>query len=179
MSDANGGARAFAFVLEQTLGHVAHTANLERALAGTRWVRGTVVKLPYEPRGPLNRLPGLRNWSLRASLMTRAALRRRRREGRLDAVFIHTQVASLLSVGMMRAVPTVVSLDATPLDFDAVGEAYGHRRGGSATETAKAAVNRRAYRAAAALVTWSRLAADSLVAHYGVPESRVHVIPPG
>jgi glycosyltransferase involved in cell wall biosynthesis len=169
----------FAFVLEQTLGHVAHTKNLERALAVTDWVDGTVVKLPYEPRGSLQRLPGLRNWSLRASLMARSALRRRLREGPLDAVFVHTQVAALLSVGLMRAVPTIVSLDATPANFDDVGEAYGHRRGQPLAEAAKAAVNRRAFRAAAALVTWSRLAADSLVADYGVPASRVRVIPPG
>jgi len=169
----------FAFVLEQTLGHVAHTANLERALAGTDWVDGTVVKLPYEPRGRFQRLPGLRNWSLRASLMARAALRRRLGAGPLDAAFIHTQVASLLSVGCMRAVPTVVSLDATPANFDDVGEAYGHRRGRPLVEATKAAVNRRAYLAAAALVTWSRLAADSLEADYGVAASRVRVIPPG
>jgi glycosyltransferase involved in cell wall biosynthesis len=169
----------FAFVLEQTLGHVAHTANLERALAGTDWVEGAVYKLPYEPRGALERLPGFRNWSLRASLMARAALRRRCRQGPLDAAFVHTQVASLLSVGVMRSVPTVVSLDATPVNFDDVGEAYGHRRGYPLAETLKAAVNQRAFMAAAALVTWSRLAADSLSADYGVPASRVHVIPPG
>jgi glycosyltransferase involved in cell wall biosynthesis len=169
----------FAFVVEQTLGHVAHTKNLERALASTDWVDGTVVKLPYEPRGSLQRLPGLRNWSLRASLMTREALRRRLGAGPLDAAFIHTQVAALLSVGVMRAVPTVVSLDATPANFDDVGEAYGHRRGQPLVETAKASVNRRAFQAAAALVTWSRLAADSLSADYGVPAARVRVIPPG
>jgi glycosyltransferase involved in cell wall biosynthesis len=169
----------FVFVLEQTLGHVAHTANLERALAGTDWVDGTVVKLPFEPRGPLQRLPVLCNWSLRASLMARAGLRRRLGEGPVDAVFIHTQVSALLSVGLMQAVPTVVSLDATPANFDAVGEAYGHGRGHPLGEAAKAWVNRRAYRASAALVTWSRLAADSLVADYGVPASHVRVIPPG
>jgi glycosyltransferase involved in cell wall biosynthesis len=169
----------FAFVLEQTLGHVAHTKNLERALAGTEWVDGTVVKLPYEPGGALQRLPGLRNWSLRASLMARGALRRRLAAGPLDAAFVHTQVAALLSVGFMRAVPTVVSLDATPANFDAVGEAYGHRRGRPLVEAAKTAVNRRAFLAAAALVTWSRLAADSLAADYGVPAARVRVIPPG
>ena len=169
----------FAFVLEQTLGHVAHTRNLERALAATDWIDGTVVKLPYEPRGSLERLPGLRNWSLRASLMARSALRRRLGEGGLDAAFIHTQVAALLSAGVMRAVPTVVSLDATPANFDEVGEAYGHRRGQPLAEAAKAAVNRRAFLAAPALVTWSRLAADSLVGDYGVPAARVRVIPPG
>jgi glycosyltransferase involved in cell wall biosynthesis len=175
-----GTARAqFAFVMEQTLGHVAHTANLERALARAGWIDGAVYKLPYEPGSALTRLPGLRNWSLRSSLMARSAIHRRRRKGTLDAAFIHTQVASLLSVGLMRSVPTVVSLDATPINFDQVGEAYGHRTGAALVETAKAAVNRRAYRAAAALVTWSRLAADSLTADYGVPASRVHVIPPG
>jgi glycosyltransferase involved in cell wall biosynthesis len=169
----------FVFVLEQTLGHVAHTANLERALAGTDSVDGTVVKLPFEPQGSLQRLPVLRNWSLRASLMARAALQRRLGEGPIDAAFIHTQVSALLSVGVMRSVPTVVSLDATPANFDAVGEAYGHGRGHPLGEAAKAWVNRRAYRASAALVTWSRLAADSLVADYGVPASHVRVIPPG
>ena len=169
----------FAFVIEQTLGHVAHTANLERALAGTDWVDGTVYKLPFEPQGALERLPGFRNWSLRASLMARFALRGRRRQGPLDAAFVHTQVAALLSVGFMRAVPTVVSLDATPVNFDDVGEAYGHRRGRPLVETVKMAVNRRAFLAAAALVTWSRLAADSLARDYGVPASRVRVIPPG
>ena len=168
----------FFFVIEQTLGHVAHTRNLERALRATDWIEGEIVRLPYEPAGH-GRLPGLRNWSLRASLMARAALKRRLGEGPLDAAFIHTQVASLLSVGVMRSVPTVVSLDATPVNFDDVGDAYGHRRGRSLAEAAKASVNRRSFMAAAALVTWSGLAADSLVGDYGVPASRVHVIPPG
>src|SRR5215471_5755081 len=162
----------FFFVIEQTLGHVAHTRNLERALRATDWIEGEIVRLPYEPAGH-GRLPGLRNWSLRASLMARAALRRRLGDGALDAAFIHTQVAALLSVGVMRAVPTVVSLDATPANFDAVGEAYGHQRGQPLVEAAKASVNRRAFRASAALVTWSRLAADSLSADYGVPASHV------
>lgn len=170
--------RRFFFVIEQTLGHVAHTRNLERALGATDWIENEIVRLPYEPAG-LGRLPGLGNWSLRASLMARSALKRRLGEGPLDAAFIHTQVAALLSVGVMRSVPTVVSLDATPVNFDDVGEAYGHRRGRSLVEAAKASVNRRTFMAAAALVTWSGLAADSLVEDYGVPASRVHVIPPG
>ena len=169
----------FAFVMEQTLGHVAHTRNLEQALAGADWIEGSVIKLPFEATHPLGRLPGLRNWSLRASLMARSALARRLRERPLDAAFIHTQVPALLSVGIMHAVPTVVSLDATPKNFDDVGEAYGHARAGALVETVKAAVVRRALLAARALVTWSRLAADSLTGDYGIPAGRVHVIPPG
>lgn len=169
----------FAFVMEQTLGHVAHTRNLERALASEDWIESSVTRLPFEAAGRLSRLPGLRNWSFRASLMARTALQRRIWQGPLDAVFIHTQVVALLCVGIMRAVPTVVSLDATPKNFDDVGEPYGHRRAGAMVETAKAAMVRRALLAAEALVTWSRLAADSLVGDYGVPAGRIHVIPPG
>ncbi|HKF76246.1 MAG TPA: glycosyltransferase family 4 protein [Candidatus Dormibacteraeota bacterium] len=171
-------AARFLFVMEQTLGHVAHTRNLERALGRQDWIQGDVARLPFEASGPW-RLPGLRNWSVRSSLMARAALRRRLRQGPLDAAFVHTQVASLLSAGVMGRVPTVVSLDATPRNFDDVGQAYGHRRRGALSEAAKTLVNRRALLAAAALVTWSRLAADSLTADYGVPPQRVHVIPPG
>ena len=169
----------FAFVMEQTLGHVAHTRNLEMTLARESWIDGTVDKLAFPPAGVLGRLPGLQNWSLRASLMARAALRRQLRQRPLDAAFIHTQVAAQLSVGIMRRVPTVVSLDATPKNFDEVGEAYGHRRGSTLAESAKAAVTRRALLAASALVTWSRLAADSLVNDYGAAAERIHVIPPG
>jgi glycosyltransferase involved in cell wall biosynthesis len=170
---------AFAFILEQTLGHIAHTQNLERALTAANWIDGTVVKLQFEPAGSLGRLPVLRNWSLRASLMARRELRYRLRQRPLDAVFIHTQVASLLSVSVMRVLPTVVSLDATPRNFDDVGEAYGHRRGSVVVEMSKAAINKRAYMAAAALITWSHMAAESLSADYGVPSARIHVIPPG
>jgi glycosyltransferase involved in cell wall biosynthesis len=177
--EGQGRKARFAFIVEQTFGQVAHTQNLESALARTDWIEATVTRLPFEPRHSIERLPGVRNWSLRASLMTRAALRRCLGHGPLDAAFVHTQVASLLSVGIMRAVPTVVSLDATPLNFDQVGSAYGHRRGGSLTETFKLVVNRRALLAASAVVSWSRLAADSLVADYGIPSTSVHVIAPG
>ncbi len=169
-----------AFVLEQTLGHIAHTANIERALAAAPWVEPEVIKLPFT-RTPavLRAVPGGSNWSLRASVMARQALLRRLAIAPLDAIFIHTQVASLLSVGVMRGVPTVISLDATPIDFDQVGTAYGHRRQWSAIESLKTAVNRRALDAAAKLVTWSRQAARSLVEAYGVPGDKVQVIRPG
>jgi len=170
----------FAFVLEQTLGHGAHSRNLKRALEAEKWIDPTVIELTYEgSSAPLRRLPLLANWSLRASLAARASLRSTIRNGPLDAIFIHTQVGSLLSVGLMREISTVISLDATPKNFDVVGDGYGHRRQSQIAEAAKTALNRRALDAAAQLVTWNRWAADSLVVDYGVPASRVHVIAPG
>jgi glycosyltransferase involved in cell wall biosynthesis len=170
----------FAFVLEQTLGHVAHSRNLERALADRSDIDATVLKVHYETAGgPLARLPGLRNWSLRASWTARAELRKRLGQGPLDAVFIHTQVASLLSGRIMRQVPSVVSLDATPVNFDSEGEAYGHRQHPDAVERLKRSLNRQALLRARALVTWCAWAKQSLVEDYAIPGDRVTVIHPG
>ena len=169
----------FGFVLEQTLGHVAHSRNLVRALANEPDIRATVIPIEFGDPAGLSRLPGLRTWSWRASVAARAALRERQREGPLDALFIHTQVAALLAGELMRAIPTVVSLDATPRLFDLEGDAYGHRRGGDLIETLKLRFNERAFAAATRIVTWSRLAADSLVADYRVCREKIDVIPPG
>jgi glycosyltransferase involved in cell wall biosynthesis len=169
----------FALVLEQTLGHVAHSRNLERALASDPDIQATVIRVGFtEPVG-LQRLPGLRTWSWRASLTARNALRDRLRGGPLDAIFIHTQVASLMSDEIMRSVPTVVSLDATPRLFDREGEAYGHRRAPELLELIKRRINERSFNNAARLVTWCQWAAYSLVADYRTPVDKIDVIPPG
>lgn len=172
--------RRFALVLEQTLGHVAHSRNLERALQQRPDIDATVIKIEYETAGgTLRLLPGLRNWSLRASWEARGALRRRMRRGWLDAVFIHTQVASLLSGRLMGEVPTVISLDATPVNVDSEGAAYGHRRQAEAVERLKLSLSRLTLLRARALVTWCGWARDSLVRDYAIPADRITVIHPG
>jgi glycosyltransferase involved in cell wall biosynthesis len=169
----------FGFVLEQTLGHVAHGLNIERALTRESDIQPSVIHVDFSDPAGLQRLPGLRTWSWRASVTARDALRERLREGPLDAIFIHTQVAALLAVEIMKCVPTVVSLDATPQLFDREGEAYGHRRSPEAIEMVKRRLNARAFASAARLVAWCQWAAYSLVADYGVPLEKIDVIPPG
>jgi glycosyltransferase involved in cell wall biosynthesis len=169
----------FAFVLEQTLGHVAHARNIERTLATDPEIQATVIPVGFTDPVGLQRLPGLRTWSWRASLAARNALRDRLQEGPLDAIFIHTQVASLMAREIMRSVPTVVSLDATPRLFDREGEAYGHQRSPELVELLKRRFNERALASAARLVTWCQWAAYSLVADYGAPVDKIDVIPPG
>lgn len=169
----------YVFVLEQTLGHAAHARNLKRVVAAEPDVKGTFLPLDFEHRLGWQRLPGLGSWSLRASWAARNGLRRILAERTPDALFIHTQVASLLAISEMRRVPTIVSLDATPINFDNVGHAYAHRTAPGAIEAAKMVVNRRSYAAAAGLVTWSRWAAESLREDYAVPDHKIRVIPPG
>jgi glycosyltransferase involved in cell wall biosynthesis len=169
----------FAFVLEQTLGHVAHGLNIERALAREADIQPAVIRVDYSDPTGLQRLPGVRTWSWRASLTARDALREQMREGTLDAIFIHTQVAALLATEIMRSVPTLISLDATPRLFDRVGLTYGHRRNLEVVEMVKRRLNERAFASATRLVTWCQWAAYSLVEDYGVPLDKINVIPPG
>lgn len=169
----------FVFAMEQALGHVVHTANIERVLRGEHDISPIVIRIDRGSKRGSVRNWALANWSVEASLATRRELRAQLSVGRPDAIFIHTQVASLLSRRIMRCVPTVVSLDATPLNFDTMADAYRHRTGNNAVEGAKTWINRRALRAASEVVTWSRWARASVVGDYDVPPDRVHVIPPG
>ena len=169
----------FGFVLEQTLGHISHGRNVERALKLEPDIEPAVVRIDFTDPAGLQRLPGLRTWSYRASVTARNALRSHLRERPLDAIFIHTQVAALLAGEIMRSVPTVVSLDATPRLFDQEGDAYGHDRSPEILELLKKQANVRTFAAAARLVTWSQWAAYSLVRDYGVSMDKIDSIPPG
>ncbi len=169
----------FVFVIEQGLGHVVHGINLEMVLAAEPDIDATVVRVrPGETPG-IDPLPLVKNWSVQTSWATRRSLLNRLRARPADAIFIHTQVAALFAKSIMLEVPTVVSLDATPLNFDTMAEAYGHARQRAAVERMKLAINRRALSAAASVVTWSEWAATSVVDDYGVRADRVHAIYPG
>jgi glycosyltransferase involved in cell wall biosynthesis len=168
----------FGFVMEQNLGHRTHYRNLLRYVREDETVTPTWLPLEFETDGMLSRLPLLRgNWSARASLAAWAAVRQVRRTTTLDALFYHTQVTALLSP-LHPSMPTVISLDATPINYDTVGKYYGHASGGR-LERAKWLANRKALSSASALVTWCRWAKDSLEHDYGIPGEKVTVIPPG
>ncbi len=168
------------FALEYSLGHTTHAQNLKRALTRYPEITPTYVDLPYDGiPGAWTRLPGVRsNWSLRASAGAWLGMRRHIRH--LDGALYHTQVTSLLAAGLMRQVPSVISLDATPLQYDALGAFYGHVPSTNARlESLKKRLNQRAFGAARRLVAWSEWAKASLVADYGVAPDKITVIPPG
>ncbi|MBC8139653.1 MAG: glycosyltransferase family 4 protein [Fibrella sp.] len=171
------------FAMEYSLGHTTHANNLKQFVrdGGSRVVCPFFVDVPFEntPVGMLARLPGVRsNWSLRASLGAYLAMRKSARG--LDAALFHTQVTSLLSAGLMRRLPSVISLDATPLQYDQIGAHYGHTVSSNASlEALKKRITERALGAARHLVTWSEWAKGSLVRDYGVLSQKVTVIPPG
>jgi glycosyltransferase involved in cell wall biosynthesis len=171
--------RRYVFVIEQGLGHLVHGMNIERVLATRDDIDGTVIKLKPGDTEGVRPLPLVKNWSAQASWAAREVLRKHLAAEPVDAVFVHTQVAALMMQRIMHLVPTVVSLDATPVNFDTMAEAYRHNRQGGPIERFKFAVNRRALLGARAIVTWSPWAAESVVTDYGVPAHRVHAVYPG
>ncbi len=172
-----------AFVMEQTLGHVTHARNLASALAERPEVDADWLPIPFEVDGLARLLPYYRgNWSVRASWRARRALDAAEARGPFDGLMFHTQCTALFSVDRMRRMPAVISLDATPLNFDHVSRigGYTHRPAGeSFLDRQKYLMNRRAFHAAAALVPWSEWARRSLVDEYGVDPDRIHVLAPG
>jgi glycosyltransferase involved in cell wall biosynthesis len=170
-----------AFVMEQTLGHVTHYQNLSLAVQRQTALRASWLLVPFATGGLERLVPGYAtNWSVRASYRARRELDRVLTERRHDALLFHTQVTSLFSVGLMRRTPSVISLDATPVNYDSVASAYGHRAAtGSWLDMRKHELNRSAFAAATALVTWSQWAKASLVSDYDVPPEKVIVLAPG
>ena len=167
------------FVLEQTLGHITHAANLRALVTADRSIEAAFAPIEFEVSGWAARLPPYRNWTVRAGLRARRAIRQLRRGGSLDALFVHTQVPAVLSPDHLRRTPTVVSLDATPIQYDELGLHYGHDTGGERIERLKWRANRACFGRASRIVTWSAWAKAGLVDRYDVPAGKVVVIPPG
>ena len=167
------------FVVEQTLGHKTISANLQACAAADPEVEATW--LPIEFDDPSVRIPILRrNYSMRASIAARRLATRAARRQPIDGFLYHTQVTSLFSHRLMRATPSIISLDATPINYDSIGAGYNHHANpGSPAEKLKFALNRRAFRVARQLITSSLWAKASLVDDYGIAAEKVAVIDPG
>jgi glycosyltransferase involved in cell wall biosynthesis len=171
----------FAFVMEQTLGQITHTQNFRQWVATDPTVEPLWILIGYDSPSRIGVVPVVgRNWTIRASFEARARIHEVLRTGRIDALFLHTQVTALLAHRLMTRIPSIVSMDATPLNFDSVGGPYGHHPSRyRQIEAAKNALTRRTFRRARKLVIWHQAGKRSLVADYGVSAERVLVIPPG
>jgi glycosyltransferase involved in cell wall biosynthesis len=168
------------FIMEQALGHITHAKNLHANLQLFPDVQAEWGFIPFEVSGIAAHLPAFKsNWTIRAGLRARAQLASMARRTRLDALFFHTQVPAVLATDWVRRIPSIISLDATPLQYDALGGAYGHTSGPRALENLKWKLNRDCLHAAHRLVTWSVWAKQGLIEDYAVPAERVTVIPPG
>ena len=170
----------FGFLLEQALGHVTHAKNLLTNVARDPEVHAHWGLIDFEATGVAGRIPIYRsNWTVRAGVRAYREVARMNRQTRLDALFFHTQVPAILAQRWLRKIPGIVSLDATPLQYDELGTFYKHEQGPAWLEAWKWRLNRDCFRSARRLVAWSEWTKLGLVRDYDVPADKVTVIPPG
>lgn len=166
--------------MEQALGHVTYTKNLQRNIADDSSIEAYWMPIPFEVGGFAAKIPlYANNWSVRAGLRSRRALRTITRQNVPDVLFFHTQVPAYLATNWIRRIPSIVSMDATPLQIDALGTYYEHYPGPAWVENIKSKLQRDCFTAARRLVTWSAWAKQSLIDDYGIPADKIVVIPPG
>jgi len=167
------------FVLEQELGHKTHALNIASRVAEDPEIVPSWFPLTIWDTEKLLPVIG-KNWTIRSSRRSRDLIRRELKTKQLSALFFHTQSSTIFSVGLMRRIPSVISLDATSINIDEIAEAYNHvARPGSPIEELKRLTFRRAFRAAKLLITWNHWAKNSLINDYGIESEKIHVIDPG
>jgi glycosyltransferase involved in cell wall biosynthesis len=170
----------FGFLLEQSLGHVTHTKNLLTNVVLDPEVHAHWGLIDFEATGIAGKIPVYRsNWTVRAGVRARREVARMNRQSRLDALFFHTQVPAVLAQSWLRKIPGIVSLDATPLQYDELGAFYKHEQGPAWLETMKWRLNRDCFRSARRLVAWAEWTKLGLMRDYEVPAEKITVIPPG
>ena len=170
----------FGFLLEQSLGHITHTKNLLTNVTLDPEVHAHWGLIDFEATGIAGRIPVYRsNWTVRAGMRARREVARMNRQTRLDALLFHTQVPAVLAQSWLRKIPGIVSLDATPLQYDELGAFYKHERGPAWLENWKWRLNRDCFKSARRLVAWAEWTRHGLVRDYEVPADKITVIPPG
>jgi len=167
------------FVLEQALGHVAYGMSLRQALGARSDMECEWLEVSFVD-GRFRRLPFLgRSYWLRGNVRARTTIARAHRKKALDALFVHTSMIGLLAGDYIGKIPTMLSLDATPINYDELAAWYGHKVRPGALEYGKLLVHRALMRRARSFTAWSQWAKDSLIKHYGVPGDAITVIHPG
>jgi glycosyltransferase involved in cell wall biosynthesis len=116
-------------------------------------------------------------WRLRWSALARRIVQQRLSS--TDAVFLNTQACALLLQGSCRAVPCVLSVDATGAQYARLQYYRRRDRFSRIGERAVFELERRAYRAAERILAWTEWVAASLREDYGIPNEKIVTLHPG
>lgn len=173
----NEGVLGHASALTQLTGRLEERADLELILTTvpppTRVERRLVARWRRLGDADLHLL----RWRLRWSWEARRLLAAHR--GGVDVAIVHTQACGSLSVGLMRELPCVLSVDATVGQYMQLGYYRPQDRFTARVTAMVAALETRALRAAAGAMAWTRWNRDALVAEHGLDPADVEVIHPG
>ncbi|MFB8787552.1 MAG: glycosyltransferase family 4 protein [Potamolinea sp.] len=132
--------------------------------------------VPLDENDPWQIVPHV---SFRLSLRARAMVRQAIQNNNLDCLFCHTPMISLFSLQLMQQIPTVLSLDSTPLNFNTIAASYKSKVPTGARARIKFEWYRKIFHSAAGFVVWSHWVKQSLEQDYGIESDKVKVIYPG
>ena len=166
------------FLMTQNLGHIVHDRRLRLEIAQDLSIEAQWMPLAPWADDRWQKIPVIKNnFTLLSGFRARDHLLRQK--STFDALYCHTQEAALLLGKFMKRIPTILSMDATPINMDSIGHAYGHFAGTGVGERVKHFLTKQAFHRAAHLVTFSQWAKDSLIQDYEIPEQKITVNSPG
>jgi glycosyltransferase involved in cell wall biosynthesis len=168
------------FAIDGGGGNLTYQRNLAAALRGVDGVESDFLTIPIAERDVWELVPLMgHNLALTASARATAALYAADRRRPLDAALIHSQSLALFAVPWMRRVPTLISTDGTPANYDSFADALDHKVYGRTIEAAKKLWTQATFSAAERILGFSQWVKNSLVNDYGCLAEKVDVIPPG
>lgn len=179
----------FGFILQRVLGWatVAHNFRTYVEQDSTIIPSWTDVTY-YQPDGWIERLPLVperAKGTVRGALQIRAGFRRPPRPAipaapLLDAMLFNHHSLCLFARDYMRQVPSVLVLDVTPRQYDAMAPFYGRRAPRDSVLTLyKQRQYEDVFRLARFIAPCSHWVKESLIHDYNVPEEKIVVVPHG
>lgn len=168
------------FVMEQHLGHRAFYQNLRRFIETLPELKSKWVEVTYSQSGGFWESLPLLPSHIRGTLSGRAQVHKGLSQEESDVVFFNTQVPAALGGALVGKQPYVLCTDITPLQYDRMGEHYGHKADGKGLISRyKHHKNVKLLQGAASILPWSNWVRNSLIDEYGVEAERIEVVPPG
>jgi glycosyltransferase involved in cell wall biosynthesis len=176
----------FIFAVEMTGGNATWFLNLKDAISLREDVDSTWLPIELLPKETVARVPPISlNWTLKGGLVTRRRVRLLEKSGmRFDAaLFHHHAIATFLSGflgGFARRVPSLISLDTTPISMIQFARWYATPvwSPDSVIGRVKHFITRSVYADAVHLLPFSAWAGQSLVRDYGMSADKITVVPP-
>src|SRR6516225_3382014 len=145
------------FLMYQLLGHITHDQRLRLEVAKDPEIQPKWMPILPQSEDRWQRLPVIKdNFTLLGGLRARDQFGRH--TAWFNALYCHTQEPAVLLGKYMKRIPTILSMDATPINMDSIGHAYGHSVASKPIEHVKLFLIKRTFERAAHLVTFSRWA---------------------
>jgi glycosyltransferase involved in cell wall biosynthesis len=167
------------FIMEQHIGHRAYYENLRGPIEKKPDVHATWVEVTYTNQNSVWQRAPFLPAQVKGTMIGRSQVQQGLKISG-DAIFFNTQVPAVLAGNIGRKTPFIVATDITPIQYDSMGEFYGHKSNRKGPiNYYKHLRNAQIYRKAAYIFPWSSWAGKSLVNDYGVDPRRIEVIPPG